>query len=115
MVYYCCALFFEARPFIARYGMKQVGAPGRFRFFVSEKTEEAGCAGPEPAAAESGYMLRSWEGYVGVFCPPDADTPVTVTDVRVRDLPLSDRLALAGGIAAEDHGQVVQILEDFSP
>lgn len=53
MVYYCCALFFEARPFIARYGMKQVGAPGRFRFFVSEKTEEAGCAGPEPAAAET--------------------------------------------------------------
>ena len=69
----------------------------------------------EPAAAESGYMLRAWNGWVGVFCPPGAEEPVPVTDIRVRDLPLSDRLALAGGIAAEDHGQVVRMLEDFSP
>ncbi len=70
----------------------------------------------EPADVPLGaYMLRSWDGYVGVFCPPGADEPTTVTDIRVGDLPLADRLALAGGVAAEDYGQVVRMLEDLSP
>ena len=38
-----------------------------------------------PAAADSGYLLRDWDGYVGVFCPPDGAEPVTVTDIRVGD------------------------------
>ncbi len=67
----------------------------------------------EPAAAEGGYSLRTWKGYVGVFCPPEADSPTTVTDIRVRDLPLSDRLALSGGVPAEDYAQVVRMLEDY--
>ena len=65
------------------------------------------------AAADMAYELRSWEGWVGVFCPPDAQTPSTVTDIRVRDLPLADRLALTGGIRAEDYDEVVRLLEDF--
>lgn len=68
-----------------------------------------------PAAADSGYMLRDWDGYVGVFCPPDGAEPVTVTDIRVSDLPLPDRLALTMGIPAQDHGQVVRLLEDLGP
>ncbi len=66
-----------------------------------------------PASADGAYLLREWEGYVGVFCPPDADRPATVTDIRVRDLPLTDRLALAGGVSAEDYRDVVGLLEDY--
>ncbi len=65
------------------------------------------------ALAEQGYLLREWEGYIGVFCPPDAQSPVMVTDIRVRGLPISDRLSLAGGIGAEDYGSVIRLLEDF--
>ena len=68
---------------------------------------------PAPASADAAYVLRNWEGYVGVFCPPQADTPTTVTDIRVRDLPLSDRLALTAGVSAADYGQVVRLLEDY--
>ncbi|MCD7844778.1 MAG: hypothetical protein LUG57_02815 [Oscillospiraceae bacterium] len=65
------------------------------------------------ASAEQGYLLREWEGCVGVFCPPDAASPVMVTDIQVRGLPISDRLSLAGGVGAEDYGGVIQLLEDF--
>ena len=71
---------------------------------------------PSPAAAtnvDAAYVLKTWEGYVGVFCPPGADTPTTVTEIRVRDLPLSDRLALTAGVEASDYGQVVRLLEDY--
>ena len=60
-------------------------------------------------------VLEDWDGYVGVFCPPDGAEPVTVTDIRVGDLPLPDRLALTMGIPAQDHGQVVRLLEDLGP
>ncbi|MCD7769841.1 MAG: hypothetical protein LUH36_07010 [Oscillospiraceae bacterium] len=65
------------------------------------------------ASAEQGYLLREWNGYVGVFCPPDAESPVMITDIPVRALPISDRLSLAGGIGAEDYGSVIRLLEDF--
>ena len=66
-----------------------------------------------PASAEGAYLLREWEGYIGVFCPPASQTPTTVTDIRVRDLPLADRLSLVGGVSAEDYQEVVRLLEDF--
>ncbi|MCC8358075.1 MAG: hypothetical protein LJU34_09685 [Oscillospiraceae bacterium] len=65
------------------------------------------------ASAEQGYLLREWDGCVGVFCPPDAQSPVMVTDIQVRGLPISDRISLASGIAAEDYGGVIRLLEDF--
>ena len=67
----------------------------------------------EEGAAAGGYALRVWNGYIGVFSPPDADEPVTVTDVRVRDLPPTDRLALTAGIAAADRAAAARLLEDY--
>jgi hypothetical protein len=65
------------------------------------------------AAEDMPYMVREYNGYVGVFYPAESDLPTNLTDIPVRSLPLSDRLALAAGIGAEDYGQVVQLLEDF--
>ena len=66
-----------------------------------------------PASAEGAYLIREWKGYVGIFCPPSSDAPTTVTDIRVRDLPLADRLALIAGVSAEDYPEVVRLLEDY--
>lgn len=66
-----------------------------------------------PASAEGAYLLREWEGHIGVFCPPGSDTPTTVTDIRVRDLPLADRISLMSGVSAEDYQEVIRLLEDY--
>lgn len=64
-------------------------------------------------AEDAGYALRDWDGRLAVFSPPEADTPAEVTDVRVRMLPLSDRLALRKGLAAPDREALVRLLEDL--
>ena len=69
--------------------------------------------GTAPAQAETGYALRAWQDHIAVFSPPDAQTPVLVTDIRVRQLPVTDRLALMTGVAAADRGAVARLLEDY--
>jgi hypothetical protein len=65
------------------------------------------------AAEDMPYMVREYDGYVGVFYPASSDTPTNLTDIPVSRLPLSDRIALAAGIGAQDYGQVIRLLEDF--
>ena len=67
---------------------------------------------PEPSP-EAGWALRSWEGKVALFSPPDAQEPQTVTDVYVRTLPPADRMALIRGVAAADREAAVRLLEDY--
>lgn len=64
-------------------------------------------------AGQAEWSLREWNGYVAVFSPPDAQTPGTVTDIRVGDLPPADRRSLAGGVTAESYDQVIRLLEDY--
>jgi hypothetical protein len=65
------------------------------------------------AAEDSVYLVREYEGYVSVFYPAGSETPTSCTDIRVKDLPWSDRVELASGIGFSDYSQVVQLLEDF--
>jgi hypothetical protein len=65
------------------------------------------------AAEDMPYLVREYQGYVGVFYPADSATPTNVTDIPVSGLPLTDRLALVSGIGAANYGQVIQLLEDF--
>lgn len=65
------------------------------------------------AAEEDAYLLREYDGYIGVYYPAEAEEPTTVTDIRVSDLPLADRLALSGGVGAEDYSAVIRLLEDY--
>ncbi len=65
------------------------------------------------AATEQTYLLREWNGYIGIFCPADAPRPSTVTDIRVADLPLGDRLELKAGIGVTDYRAAAQLLEDY--
>ena len=73
-----------------------------------------GSLGVLPAGAMgTGYLLRDVDGRIGVFFPADADTPAILTDVRVRDLPLGDRLELTAGVHVSDYGAVARLLEDY--
>ena len=67
---------------------------------------------PAGAMGET-YLLRNVDGRIGVFCPADAETPAMVTDIRVRDLPLGDRLELTSGVRVSDYGAVARLLEDY--
>lgn len=73
-----------------------------------------GSLGVLPAGAMgAGYLLRDVDGRIGVFYPADAETPTMLTDVRVRDLPLGDRLELTAGVRVSDYGAVARLLEDY--
>ena len=78
--------------------------------------DDLGLVGREDVLPEqdAGYALRDWQGRLAVFSPPGADTPAQVTDVRVRMLPLTDRLALRRGVAAADRESLARLLEDLS-
>ncbi len=71
-------------------------------------------SGAEPASADAyAYELRTWQGRIGVFSPPDSNQPVAVADVYVQDLPITDRLALGRGVAAESREEAARLLEDY--
>ena len=59
------------------------------------------------------YLLREVDGVIGVFYPADAAEPSVLTDIRVRDLPLGDRLELITGVSVSDYGAVARLLEDY--
>lgn len=73
-----------------------------------------GSLGALPAGAmEQTYLLREQDGRICVFYPADAEEPAMVTDIRVRDLPLGDRLELTAGVSVSDYGAVARLLEDY--
>lgn len=83
-------------------------------FAVISLTAVLGSLGVIPvSAAGQSYMLREYDGFIGVFSPADAETPMTVTDIRVRALPLGDQIELRAGVNVSDYGAVVRLLEDY--
>lgn len=68
---------------------------------------------PASAVGEESYVLREYDGYVGVFYPAQEEEPTILTDIRVRELPIADRMELAVGIDVTDYSSVVGLLEDF--
>ena len=67
---------------------------------------------PVGAMGES-YLLRDVDGRIAVFCPADAQEPDIITDIRVRDLPTADRVALIAGVSASDYETAMRLLEDY--
>ena len=65
------------------------------------------------SGGDEAYLLREWDGYIGVFFPADADRPASVTGIRVADLPPGDRIELRAGVTATDRAAVVRLLEDY--
>ena len=73
-----------------------------------------GSLGALPAGAMGqNYLIKEVDGRIGVYYPAGAEEPAMLTDIRVRDLPLGDRLELAAGVSVSDYGAVARLLEDY--
>lgn len=68
-----------------------------------------------PAKDMSGaeYVLRDWEGFVGVFESAASLAPVSVTEIQVAELRYADRELLEGGIPVSDREELLSLLEDL--
>ncbi len=59
------------------------------------------------------YLLREQDGYVAVVHCGEETQSVTLTEIRVATLPLSDRRALAAGMELRDTEELLERLEDL--
>lgn len=63
-------------------------------------------------AADEQYIVREFEGRIGVFVPGDSQ-PERVVQVYVMHLPESDRALLRTGITVNGKGELETLLDDF--
>lgn len=63
--------------------------------------------------AQAEYIVRDYEGYVGVFDADRDRTPLQVTAIEVSALRQTDRDLLQGGISVGDREQLLLLLEDL--
>ncbi|HHU22064.1 MAG TPA: hypothetical protein GXZ52_01390 [Clostridiales bacterium] len=75
-------------------------------FTVSESHEE-------DTGAKEGFILKEYEGYIGIFSPGFEKIPITVTDIEVSTLREADKELLAAGIYTSSREEMMQLLEDF--
>jgi len=59
------------------------------------------------------YILREYEGRIGVFIAGEAE-PETVLDVLVKYLPEYDREQMRQGIPAGSYNELTALIEDYS-
>lgn len=59
------------------------------------------------------YVLREYEGHVGVFAPGSAGKPQDLTEIETSSLRASDRKLLQGGIPVSSRDELLSLLEDL--
>ncbi len=59
------------------------------------------------------FILRDWEGYVGIFRPEDA-APMTVTDIELTTLRQADQALLRAGLTVSTQEELLMLLEDLN-
>ncbi len=62
---------------------------------------------------KTGYTLREYEGKIAVFSE-EGSLPVSILDIDIRTLPISERQALAKGIYAANEEELNKRIEDYS-
>lgn len=62
---------------------------------------------------EESFVLREHSGRVAVFSGADNEDPLAVTDIKIENLPSSDRNKLSKGIAVSDEDSLQRLLEDL--
>lgn len=70
-------------------------------------------AQPAEAASDAAYILREWNGYIGIFYANDLKKPFSVTDIQIATLRENDRQMLSVGIEADTQEQLMRLLEDY--
>lgn len=69
-------------------------------------------SGNVDAQQEKAYILREYDGRLGIFEPGGA-VPQTVIDIYIKNLPETDQHALKQGVAAENYAALIRLLEDY--
>lgn len=59
------------------------------------------------------FVLREYSGFVSVFAVDASKTPMTVTDIEIKNLREADRDMLNAGIAVSDRDELLALLEDL--
>ncbi len=62
---------------------------------------------------EDSFVLKEHSGRVAVFSGADDESPLAVTDIKIENLPSSDRNKLSTGIAVSDEDSLQKLLEDL--
>jgi hypothetical protein len=65
------------------------------------------------AEEDAQFVLRDYEGYIGVFNSGSKKKPITVTNIEIGDLREADRAMIAAGIAVSDRDELLTLLEDL--
>lgn len=68
---------------------------------------------PSCSVEEAEFVLREYDGCIGVFSPRSGDGPISVTDIELRSLREADREILSSGIAVADREELLSLLEDL--
>ena len=62
---------------------------------------------------EGSFVLREHSGRVAVFSGGDNDDPLAITDIKIENLPSSDRNKLSTGIVVSGEDSLQKLLEDL--
>ena len=62
---------------------------------------------------EGSFVLREYSGRVAVFSGGDNDDPLAITDIKIENLPSSDRNKLSTGIVVSGEDSLQKLLEDL--
>ena len=65
------------------------------------------------AASQPTYILREYQGRLGVF-KPGSETPEQVVDLLIELLPAFDRAELRTGVPVADDAELSRALEDYT-
>ena len=66
-----------------------------------------------PAVSEGSFVLGELDGNVAVFASGDLESPVTVTNIELRQLREADRSLISAGLIAGSESELLQLLEDL--
>lgn len=77
------------------------------------KSARRSTTSPACAIEEAEFVLREYNGCIGVFSPQSDAGPITVTDIETRSLREADREIVKNGIAVADREELLTLLEDF--
>lgn len=67
----------------------------------------------EGSISEEEFILKEYEGYIGIFAGGNGKTPIAVTEIDVDTLRNIDKRLLAEGVRVRGREEMAELLEDL--
>jgi hypothetical protein len=78
----------------------------------SEGIDEAAVT-EQGSISEEEFILKEYEGYIGIFSGANSKTPMAMTDIDVDTLRAIDRELLKDGVRVKGREEMAALLEDL--